>query len=135
MLILQLQRYHVVLLKKQTKRVHPVEACAMLFGDLSGNLAVVKEVAITSNKLQSAVKFEIDPVEAVAAFAASDKKGLEFIGLFHSHPAPAYPSSLDLASMRLWGDSLWLIYSPLDDNLAAYQLIDGQAKQATIRIK
>ena len=134
-MILQLQSQHVVLLKKQTKRVHPAEACAMLFGDLSENLAVVKEVTIASNKLQSAVKFEIDPVEAVAAFAVADKKGLEFIGLFHSHPAPTLPSSVDLTYMRLWGDSIWLIHSSLDDGLAAYQLIDGKVKQATIKIK
>jgi proteasome lid subunit RPN8/RPN11 len=134
-LIVQLQSHHVNLLKQETKRVHPVEACAMLFGDLTVNVAVVKDVTVAPNKLKSEVKFEVDPVDAVAAFAAAEKKGLEFIGLFHSHPAPAFPSSLDLEYMKLWGDSLWLIQSSVDNTLAAYQLIDGEVKQATINIK
>ena len=134
-MILQLQRHHVDLLNEETKKVHPIEACAMLFGKLSQNKALVKKVAFIANKLQSTMKFEIDPIDAVVAFAAADKKGLEFIGLFHSHPAPAVPSSLDLEYMKLWGDALWLILSSIDGNLAAYQLIDGEVKQATIRIK
>ena len=134
-MIVQLQSQHVNLLKQETKRVHPVEACAMLFGDLTENVAVVKDVTVTPNKLKSEVKFEIDPVDAVAAFAAAEKKGLEFIGLFHSHPAPAFPSSLDIKYMKLWGDSLWLIQSTIDGNLAAYQLINGEIKQATINVK
>ena len=134
-MIMQLQRQHVDLLKEETEKVHPIEACAMLFGKLSQNEAVVKKVAFAANKLQSKVKFEIDPVDAVVAFAAADKEGLEFVGLFHSHPAPAVPSSLDIKYMKLWGDSLWLILSSTDGNLAAYQLIDGEVKQATIRIE
>lgn len=73
--------------------------------------------------------------EKLVAFATADKKGLEFIGLFHSHPAPAVLSSLDLKSMELWGDALWLILSSVDGNLVAYQLTDGELEQVTIKIE
>ena len=134
MLILQLQRRHVDLLKQEAKKVHPVEACAMLFGKLSQNEAVVEKVEFAPNELQSTVMFEIDPVKVAAAFTEAEEEGLDFIGLFHSHPAPSVPSPIDLKCMKLWGDALWLILSSTDGNLAAYQLTDDTVKEATIRI-
>jgi len=134
-LILRLHRQHVDLLKQEAKKVHPVEACAMLFGKLSQNEAVVEKVEVAPNELQSTVRFEIDPVKVAAAFTDADEKGLDFIGLFHSHPAPAAPSPIDLKYMKLWGDALWLILSSTEGNLAAYQLSDGTVKEATIRIE
>ena len=134
-MILQLQRRHVDLLKQEAKKVHPVEACAMLFGKLSQNDAVVEKVEFAPNELRSTVRFEIDPVKVAAAFTEAEDEGLDFIGLFHSHPAPAAPSPIDLKYMKLWGDALWLILSSTDGNLAAYQLKDDKVKEATMRIE
>ena len=134
MLILRLQRLHAELLKQEAEKVQPIEACAMLFGKMSHAEAVVKKVNFTPNKLQSPAKFEIDPEKIAAAFTEAEKKGLEFIGLFHSHPAPAIPSSIDIEGMKLWGDALWLILSSTDDKLAAYQLTDGLVKEVTISL-
>jgi proteasome lid subunit RPN8/RPN11 len=134
-LILQLQRRHVDLLKQEAKKVHPVEACALLFGKLSQNEAVVEKVEFAPNELRSTVRFEIDPVKVAAAFTEAEEEGLDFIGLFHSHPAPAAPSPIDFKYMKLWGDALWLILSSTDGNLAAYQLKDDTVKEATIRIE
>jgi len=130
-----LQHCHIELLKQETKKVNPVEACAMLFGKLSQNKAVVEKVEVTQNRLRSTTRFEVDPAKVATAITEAEKEGLEFIGLFHSHPAPAMPSTIDQKFMRLWGDALWLILSSTDGNLAAYQLIDRRVKEATIRIK
>jgi proteasome lid subunit RPN8/RPN11 len=134
-LILRLQRHHVDLLKQEAEKVHPVEACALLFGKLSQNETVVEKVELAPNELQSTVRFEIDPEKVAAAITEAEEEGLEFIGLFHSHPAPAAPSPIDLKFMKLWGDALWLILSSIDGNLAAYQLSDGTVKEVTIRIE
>ena len=134
-LILQLQRRHVELLKQETEKVHPLEACAMLFGELSKNEAVVEKVEVAENRLRSTSRFEVDPTKVVVAITEAEKEGLVFIGLFHSHPTGAAPSSVDLKYMRLWGDALWLIMSSTDGKLAAYQLINGTAKEATIRLE
>jgi len=107
----------------------------MLFGKLSQNEAVVEKVELAPNELQSTVRFEIDPEKVAAAITEAEKEGLNFIGLFHSHPAPAAPSSIDLKFMKLWGDALWLILSSIDGNLAAYQLSDGTVKEVTIRME
>jgi proteasome lid subunit RPN8/RPN11 len=134
-LILQLQHCHVELLKQETEKVHPVEACAMLFGKLSQNKAVVEKVEVAQNRLHSTTLFEVDPVKVAVAITEAEKEGLDFIGLFHSHPAPATPSTIDQKFMQLWGDALWLILSSTDGNLAAYQLMDGTVMEATIRIE
>jgi proteasome lid subunit RPN8/RPN11 len=122
-------------LKQETERINPVEACAMLFGKFSKNEAAVEKVEVVQNRLRSTTQFEVDPAKVAVALTKAEKDGYEFIGLFHSHPAPASPSSVDLKYMRLWGDALWLILSSTDNKLAAYQLIDDKVKEATIRIK
>lgn len=134
-MILRLRRHHVALLKQEAEKVHPVEACALLFGKLSQNEAVVEKVELAPNELQSTVRFEIDPEKVAAAITEAEEEGLDFIGLFHSHPAPAAPSPIDLKYMKLWGDALWLILSSIDGNLAAYQLSDGTVKEVTIRME
>lgn len=134
-MILRLQRHHVDLLKQEARNLHPIEACAMLFGKLDKNKASVEKVEVTPNELQSTVKFEINPLRVVTAFNEAEEQGLEFIGLFHSHPAPAAPSLIDIKFMKLWGDALWLILSSTDGNLAAYQIKNGNVEEAIIRIE
>jgi proteasome lid subunit RPN8/RPN11 len=134
-LILQLKQRHIDLLNHETERIHPIEACAMLFGKLHPNKAVVEKVKIAQNRLKSTTRFEVDPEKVATAVAEAESEDHEFLGLFHSHPAPATPSSIDQKFMNLWGDALWLILSSTNGNLAAYQLIDGKIKQVTIEIK
>ena len=107
----------------------------MLFGKLTQKETVVKRVVVAPNKLQSTVRFEIDPETFVDAFTEADKEGLDFIGLFHSHPAPAKPSSIDLKYMKLWGDALWLILSSTNGNLAAYQMRSGNVQEIIIKVE
>lgn len=133
-MILQLQNIHIKLLKQETEKMHPIEACAILFGKLLQNKAIVEKIEITQNRLRSTTRFEVDPEKVAAAIAEAENNGLEFIGLFHSHPAPAVPSSIDQKFMKLWGDALWLILSSTDGNLAAYYLVADKVKEATIQI-
>jgi proteasome lid subunit RPN8/RPN11 len=122
-------------LKQEAKKVHPIEACAMLFGRLSQTEALVEKIEVAPNKLGSTTKFEIDPMKVVSALSKAEEEGLEFIGLFHSHPAPATPSLVDLKFMKLWGPAFWLILSSTEGKLAAYQLKDDKVKEVTIRIE
>jgi proteasome lid subunit RPN8/RPN11 len=133
-LILRLQRLHVNSLKQESEKMQPIEACALLFGKFSHDEAVVKKVEFAPNKLQSPEKFQIDPEKVAATFTRAEKEDLEFIGIFHSHPAPAEPSSIDLEGMKLWGDALWLILSLTDGELAAYQLIVDSVEEMPLQI-
>jgi proteasome lid subunit RPN8/RPN11 len=134
-LILRLNRHHVELLKQEAKKVHPIEACAILFGKLFQNEAVVRKVKVTPNRFKSTERFEIDPENVAAAIAEAEKECLDFIGIFHSHPASAVPSLIDLKYMKLWGDALWLILSSIDDKLAAYQLNNSTVEEVSINME
>jgi len=115
------------------RRVHPVEACAILFGKTNRRGAIVKSIVTVTNVLKSTTRFEIDPKAFFDAFTQADEEGLEFIGLFHSHPAPAYPSSVDQKFMRLLGDAVWLILSSIYNNFAAFQMIDDKVSEVTVK--
>jgi len=125
-MILRLDTKHLRFLRKEARRMHPIEACAILFGKTTRRGAIVKRVVAVQNILKSTTRFEIDPKAFFDAFMQADKDGLEFIGLFHSHPAPAYPSGVDLEFMRLWSDAVWLILSSTHGNFAAFQMRDGK---------
>ncbi len=134
-MILRLKRQHVNLLKEEARKVHPIEACAMLFGKLTQKEAVVKRVVVAPNKLRSPARFEIDPKTFVNALTEADKEGLDFIGLFHSHPAPAKPSLIDLKYMKLWGDAIWLILSTIDSGIAAFQMTHNKVHEVSITVR
>ena len=135
MLFLRLQRNHVELLKQEAERVFPVEACAILFGNLTENEAIVEKVEITQNRLRSSTRFEVDPSTVARSIVEEEKEGFEFVGLFHSHPASAFPSEIDRKFMRLWGEAIWLILSSTENKLDAFQLVDDELKQVAIRIE
>lgn len=72
----------------------PLEACGLLAG-LNSKVDAVIEVA---NQARSEVRFEMEPVGQLKAFEWIDAKGLELVGIFHSHPAgPETVSPTDIA--------------------------------------
>jgi len=131
-MILRLSTQQLQFLREEVRRVHPIEGCAILFGKTTRREAVVKRVVTVPNVLKSITRFEIDPKAFFDAFMQADEEGLDFIGLFHSHPAPAYPSGVDLKFMRLWGNTFWLILSSIYDNFAAFQMTDGKVSEVTV---
>jgi proteasome lid subunit RPN8/RPN11 len=135
MLKLRIRRQDVDRLRGEAERVRPIEACALLFGQLCGSECIVTKVVLAENRLQSPKRFEIAPEVAVAALAKAEEEGLEFVGFFHSHPAPATPSTVDLQFMRLWGDAVWLILSLVDGGFSAYQLLDRKRREVHIDLE
>lgn len=105
----------------------------MLFGEIKDEEIVVKKVVVATNKLHSERRFEIDPEAVAEALTEAEREGLEFVGLFHSHPAPASPSSLDVEFMRLWGDAIWLILSSKDSGIGAFRMENGKVNEVAIK--
>jgi len=134
-MILRLKKQHMRLLEEEAVRTHPIEACALLFGKLTKKEVTVTRVAVTPNILRSRVRFEIDPQAFFKAFMQAQAEGMEFVGFFHSHPAPANPSAVDLKYMRLWGDAVWLILSQTDGELAAFRMKAGRVEELTIKVE
>ncbi len=125
-MILRLRSQQMHLLREEARTSHPVEACALLFGRLIDDEAIVTKVVVAPNLLKSEVRFEIDPQTVFNAFEEAELEGLCFIGLFHSHPAPARPSAVDIQYMKLWGKAVWLILSSINGNIAAFQMNDDE---------
>jgi len=119
------------ILTDETKKVFPVEACALLFGRVAEKEIVLEKVVPTPNILNSADEFKFDGEEVGAALEESEPK---LRGFFHSHPAPAVPSSKDIKYMKPWGeDYVWVILSTLKyGGIGAYRIRNGQPERVTI---
>jgi proteasome lid subunit RPN8/RPN11 len=132
-LILHLSSAQLSFLKEEVRGLYPAEACALLFGRLSEEEVYVERVVSVKNVLQSTTSFEIDPREFYEAFMKASNDRLEFVGFFHSHPAAAAPSDVDLKFMRLWGDSVWLIFSSIESKFAAFRMINGRVQRLSLK--
>ena len=74
----------------------PEEACCLLAGPSSAQEAVV--CYPTRNAEQSARTYTVDSLEYLRADRDAEARGLQMIGVFHSHThTDAYPSATDVA--------------------------------------
>lgn len=80
-LILRRQHWHEML--EHVDRHIPLEACGLL----AGKNDRVEKVILVRNQAQSPVRFVMEPYEQLEAFNWIESKGLELLGIFHSHPA------------------------------------------------
>jgi len=133
--ILQLTSEQVRLLRKEARDKYPIEACALLFGKIAEEKDVVTKIVLTPNILQSSTRFEIDPQLVFDSFENAEREELEFLGLFHSHPASPSPSAIDIRFMRFWGDAVWLILSSTDNSMAAFQMVKGKVRRIRVNIE
>ena len=89
----------------------PFEAVALLFGIVKGFSVMTNRIEIVRNKAPtSTTSFEVNPEEQYRLLIAAEELGDELIGIFHSHPAPPYPSLRDQKNMKL-NPVVWLIAS------------------------
>ena len=85
----------------------PLEACGLL----AGNRGVVEVVLPVKNVAKSPVRFRMDPVEQLRAFAQIEAASQEIIAIFHSHPlGPSIPSPTDISENSY--EVVNLIWSP-----------------------
>ncbi len=103
------------------KSTLPNESCAFLLGD--GNELEVAEVMPMNNSDRSAFSFTIAPDDVLAAYTNAESRGLQVIGIFHSHPGKPVPSSTDRKFMEL-NPVVWLIYSTTENRFEAFLIGD-----------
>ncbi|HUY23078.1 MAG TPA: M67 family metallopeptidase [Acidimicrobiales bacterium] len=74
----------------------PDEACGLLAGDPATGSVVVSYP--TRNVADSAKLYTVDPGDHLRADRDAEERGIEIIGVFHSHThTDAYPSPTDVA--------------------------------------
>jgi proteasome lid subunit RPN8/RPN11 len=102
----------------------PNEACGLLGGDLQSGKASVCYPA--RNVAASSRVYTVDPLDHLKADRDAEARGLEIIGVFHSHThTDAYPSPTDVAQAP---DPTWhyVIVSLRDEApvVRSYRIVD-----------
>ncbi|MCS5551868.1 MAG: Mov34/MPN/PAD-1 family protein, partial [SAR324 cluster bacterium] len=76
------------------------------------------------------------PEELLQGYQLAEKKQLELVGVFHSHPnSTASPSNLDKKFMKANGDIPWIIFSGINTDLRAFKLEQDMENTEEIKIK
>lgn len=126
---ISISQQHLLDLERIAKESFPVEACAVLEGTLtliddeSSERATVLGIVPMRNADESIYTFRIDTNDLINTYQEISSRNMEVVGLFHSHSSKAYPSLTDRKYMEL-NPVVWLIYSTLSQNFAAYILDD-----------
>ena len=113
------------------------ESCAMLLGTHNDQQWNVKEVFLTRNAHnESETSFIISPEELLQGHQFAEKKHLELVGIFHSHPnTAASPSNMDKKFMKINGDVPWIIFSGINTDLRAFILEEDMVSEKEIKVK
>jgi proteasome lid subunit RPN8/RPN11 len=117
------------------KQSLPLESCALLLGEINTNNLeeiVVSDVIAVKNSDSSPISFSIDPDDLIAGYQISESRNLQVVGIFHSHPAEAFPSSIDKIYMKI-NPVVWVIYSTLTNEFRAY-IFEDDLKEVGLRL-
>ena len=105
---------------KHSKNTIPNESCALLFGDIEDKCVNVKDVFLTKNIENSSVYFTISNEELLKGYQEAEKRNLNVVAIFHSHPdSDASPSHTDQKYMHT-NPVPWIIFSNKKEDLKAY---------------
>jgi [CysO sulfur-carrier protein]-S-L-cysteine hydrolase len=110
----------------------PLEACGLIGGDPAWGKASLCYPA--KNTAASARIYTVDPLDHLRADRDAEAKGLEIIGVFHSHThTDAYPSPTDVAQAP---DPSWhYVLVSLRDIapvLRSYRIVDGKIAEEPV---
>lgn len=87
------------------ERTYPNECCGAMLGRLQGGKKIVTEAVPLENAYrgEQGARYELQPQDLLAADKAARARGLDLIGIFHSHPdCDAYFSETDLRNSCPW---------------------------------
>jgi proteasome lid subunit RPN8/RPN11 len=76
----------------------PDECCGFFFGKEGGDERIITNILVVNNSKEGDKRrrFEIAPKDYLHAERFADENGLQFLGVYHSHPNhPAIPSEHD----------------------------------------
>ncbi len=131
---LVLLQSHIELLTNHAKKNIPNESCAILFGKIENENFAVKDVFLTKNIENSPINFTISNDELITVYSEAEKRKLEVIGIFHSHPdSSAYPSLTDKKYMEI-NPVPWVIFSNKSEEFRAY-ILESEITPISLEIK
>lgn len=138
MINLKIKRLDFESIKNHALKKFPLECCGLLIGKAAMKTFDVREVVPAENVYESEVSFEADAELVYRAITAAETKGLELIGIYHSHPnMRAYISAIDAEMMKLWPNVAWLVLGVSKKNIneeKAFMLKNGKIVELEIKI-
>jgi proteasome lid subunit RPN8/RPN11 len=87
------------------ERTYPNECCGAMLGRIANGRKTVTEAVPLENSYrgEQAQRYELRPEDLLAADREARERGLDLIGIFHSHPdCDAYFSETDLKNSCPW---------------------------------
>ena len=87
------------------RRTYPNECCGGMLGTTDGESKAVHEAIELRNAFEGAqaARYELRPEDLLAADKAARERGMDLIGIYHSHPdCDAYFSTTDLQNSCPW---------------------------------
>ena len=109
-------------LERHSAGCMPNEACALLLGrtDDARDAVIIEDILMMENAQGSPVRFAIPDDQLIQAYGMAERRRMEVVGVFHSHPgSPAVPSPTDERYMLL-NPVVWLIYSGMAGGIRAW---------------
>jgi len=90
---------------RHAELTYPNECCGAMLGRLNGGSKLVTEAIPMENAYagEQAARYELRPEDLLEADRQARARGLDLIGIFHSHPdCDAYFSATDLKNSCPW---------------------------------
>src|SRR5690242_13093062 len=87
------------------RSTYPSECCGAMLGAIDGDAKTVRESVALENAFAGAqaARYELRPEDLLAADKAARARGMDLIGIYHSHPdCDAYFSKTDLQNSCPW---------------------------------
>jgi len=108
---LHLSVFDLDILHNHAETNSPLEAAALLFGKVSDSSVIVTRIELVNNEaVSNTTSFMVNPEEQYRLLVEAEEQGEELVGIFHSHPAPPFPSNRDQQNMKL-NPVVWFIAS------------------------
>ena len=109
----------------------PMEAAALIFGQVTHQSILANHIRLVGNEApHSITSFMVNPEEQYRLLIDAETLGEELVCIFHSHPAPPFPSTRDQENMKL-NPVAWLVASKESGTWVskAFRMEDDQVQE------
>lgn len=130
--MISIKREDIEIVLEHARDENPREAC----GILAGNNGIVEKVYRMKNKDLSSVSYLMDSMEQFAVMKEMRGKGLDIVGIYHSHTSSvAFPSETDI-ELAFYPEASYLIVSLAnkEPQVRSFRIKDGKVEEEEIRI-
>jgi proteasome lid subunit RPN8/RPN11 len=133
---LHLSNENLLKLHEHAEANLPTEGAALLFGNISEHSVNVDYIELVLNESTTGItSFKMNPEEQYRLLEEAEERNEELVCIFHSHPAPPFPSTTDRRNMKL-NPVVWLIASKESGNWEsrAFLMVDDAMEEVVLTL-